>query len=190
VEDVVISRNLGRRVVVSRGMAPTDSARTGTSRNPVRAPLVRFAMVLLLVAIAGCSGEAGSNLALPGTGPLMTVQTRGGMCPEGMCDATVIVERDGLVHSAAKPPNNLGLVAAPAMADLTAAVNATDWAALKAKPFTGECPIAFDGQEQIFEFTAGTETHRIASCEVEIDWGHPLFIAVTNALGEWIAIPF
>jgi hypothetical protein len=101
----------------------------------------------------------------------------------------VILERDGKVHSAAKPPNELGTVPANTMATLTAAVSQTDFAALKAHPFTGECPVNFDGQELIFEFNVGSTVQRIASCEVEIDWGHPLFVAVGAALGEWIALP-
>ena len=76
------------------------------------------------------------------------------------------------------------------MATLTAAIAATDFAAIKSKPFTGECPIAFDGQELIFEFaTSARARSAIASCEVDIDWGHPLFIAVAAALGEWIPLP-
>jgi len=62
-------------------------------------------------------------------------------------------------------------------------------AALKSHPFTGQCPIAFDGQELIFEFSVGTGTQRIASCEVDIDWGNPLFLAVGVALGKWVPLP-
>ena len=151
-------------------------------------PVVRFGIVWLVVAalvLAGCS----SNIPLPVAGPLVTVQMRGGMCPEAMCDNTVTLERDGRVHSAAKPPNDLGQVDGQAMAALAAAIQATDFAALRSHPFTGECPIAFDGQELIFEFSVGTGTERIASCEVDIDWGHPLFVAVGVALGQWVPLP-
>ena len=140
------------------------------------------------VAVLVACGPAGT-LALPGTGPLVTVTTRGGMCPEGACGGSVTLERDGRVHSAAKPPNDLGRVPAEAMSSLTAAIQATDFAAIRAHPFTGECPVNFDGQELIFEFGVGTGTQRIASCEVDIDWGQPLFVAVGAALGEWIALP-
>lgn len=158
----------------------------------VRQPLavlriLALSVVLSLAALAGCNSAV--SLPLPGTGPLVSVQLRGGMCPNGACDRTVILDRDGRVHAAAKPPNELGLVPAAAMATLTAAVKATDYAALKSHPFTGECPVAFDGQELIFEFGVGAGTQRIASCEVDIDWGHPLFVAVAAALGEWIPIP-
>jgi hypothetical protein len=115
---------------------------------------------------------------------------RGGMCADGgMCDSSVILDRDGRAHSAAKPPNDLGVVTAANISTLTAAIAATDFATLKSNPFTGECPIAFDGQELIFEFATLGGTQRLASCEVDIDWGHPLFIAVAAALGEWIPIP-
>ena len=144
-----------------------------------------FGLVVAAVALTGCS----TNAPLPLTGPLVTVEVRGGMCPAGACDNSVILDRDGRVHAAAKPPNDLGQVDARAMATLTAAIQATDWAALKAHPFTAQCPIAFDGQELIFEFAVGTGTQRIASCEVDIDWGNPLFVALGVALGQWVPLP-
>jgi hypothetical protein len=160
---------------------PVIHRRLGSTR------VVGLLVLVAALALGACTGPA--DAALPGTGPLVTVQVRGGMCPEAMCDNTVVLEQDGRVHSAAKPPNELGRVNGAAMATLTAAIQATDFVALKSKPFMGECPINFDGQEQIFEFNTVAGTQRIASCEVEIDWGHPLFVAVGAALGEWIALP-
>lgn len=161
-------------------------------RMRIRARLIRIAMLLSVVAVAGslaACNAAQTNELLPGGGPLMTVEMRGGMCMDGPCDNSVILDRDGRVNSAAKEPNDLGVVTPENMAALNAAIAATDFASLKAKPFTGECPIAFDGQELIFEFATLSGTQRLASCEVEIDWGHPLFIAVATALGEWIPLP-
>jgi hypothetical protein len=151
-------------------------------------------LAALLVAVLALSGVFGACQAtggglVPSAGPLVTVEMRGGMCPEGMCQNSVTLERDGRVHSAAKPPNDLGVVPRAAMASLTAAIQATDYTALKSKPFTDECPTNFDGQELIFEFSAAGGTQRVASCQVEIDWGHPLFIAVAAALGEWVPLP-
>jgi hypothetical protein len=148
---------------------------------------VVLAAVVALAALAACQGPG--TALLPSAGPLVTVTMRGGMCPEGACQDSVILERDGRVHQAAKPPNELGMVPAPAMATLTNVIQATDWTTLRSKTFTGECPVNFDGQELIFEFGAPGGTQRIASCEVEIDWGHPLFVAVATALGEWIPMP-
>jgi hypothetical protein len=153
------------------------------SRTIVR--LGTSGLVAAALALAGCS----TNVPIPVVGPLVTVEIRGGMCPAGACDDSVILERDGRVHAAAKPPNDLGQVEAQAMASLTSAMQATDWAALKSHPFTGVCPLAFDGQELIFEFSVGTGTQRIASCDVDIDWGNPLFVAVGVALGKWVPLP-
>ena len=168
------------------------ASRTVSLRMRLRARLIRLILLLSGVALTGASlgacGSAGTNV-LPGTGPLVTVEMRGGMCPAGACDSTVFLERDGRAHSAAKPPNDLGVASAASMAALTAAVNATDFTAIKAKAFTGECPVAFDGQELIFEFAAPGGTQRIASCEVDIDWGHPLFVAVAAAMGAWVPLP-
>ena len=160
-------------------------------RMRLRARLIRLAMLLSVAAMAtGALAACGSTGIAPvEVGPLLTVQVRGGMCMEGACDHAVILEPDGRVHDGATPPKDLGRVPAPTMATLTAAVQGADYAALKSKPFTGECPIAFDGNELIFEFAVGAGTQRLASCEVDIDWGHPLFVAVGIALGEWIPLP-
>ena len=156
-------------------------------RRPVAIRTVGLVALTLAVVLGACAGPGG--VALPGTGPLVTVQMRGGMCANGACDSSVIVDRDGRAHSAAKPPNDLGQVDAKAMAALTGAIQATDFPTLKSHPFTGQCPIAFDGQELVFEFSTMTGTQRIASCEVDIDWAHPLFVAVGVALGQWVPLP-
>jgi hypothetical protein len=152
--------------------------------------LHRIALALLVGVVStlgACSG-ATSNVLL-GSGPLVTVEMRGGLCQAGPCDATVLLERDGRVHTAAKPPNDLGVASREAMAALTAAIAATDFGAVRAKRFEGECPVNFDGQELVFDFDAPGGLQRIASCEVAIDWGSPLFVAVGAALGEWVPLP-
>ena len=146
--------------------------------------LLVIAAVVLGSVLAGC----GFGGAAPG-GALVTVQMRGGMCIDGPCDSAVILDRDGRVHSAAKPPNELGTVAPDQIAALQTAIAATDFDELRTHPFTGECPVAFDGQELIYEFATAAGTQRLASCEVEIDYGSPLFIAVANALGAFIPLP-
>ena len=144
-------------------------------------------LVVAAVALAGCSTTPG--VPIPGAGPLVTVQMRGGMCPDGACDSRIVLERDGRVHDGKTPQTVLGRVTPNSYAALYAAIQRADFAAMKSKPFTGECPVAFDGQEQAFEFTVAGRTQRLASCEVDIDWGSPLFLALVGAMGEWIAIP-
>jgi hypothetical protein len=156
--------------------------------RPVTQVVLLSALLAAVVTSLGACTLTGGGV-VPGTGPLVTVSTRGGLCADGPCGSSVYLDRDGTVHIAAKPPNELGHVSAEAMATLTAAVAATDYTALKSHPFTGECPVNYDGQELIFEFSVGGGTQRIASCEVDIDWGHPLFVALAAALGAWVPIP-
>ncbi len=136
--------------------------------------------------MAACGGEAVIPTA---AGPLVTVELRGGECFAAPCGMTVYLERDGRVHQAAKPPNDLGVVPAAQVAAIDTAIKATDFAALRGHPFTGQCPTAFDGQEIVYTFATPSGTERIASCEVEIDEASPLYVAVATALGEWVPLP-
>ena len=138
--------------------------------------LILAAVTMLLV---GCAvvGEAPV-----GSGPLVTVTTRGGECFEGPCGSSIVIERDGTVHEAAKPPNKFGTVPPDLLSALDAAVKTTDFAVVRAVPFTGECPVNYDGQETIYEFGAPGGLERVASCETEIDPAHPAFAATTAAL--------
>jgi hypothetical protein len=146
------------------------------------------ALLLAFVAVVavGCGGPW--TVPSPG-GPLVTVEVRGGECPAGACETTVVVERDGRVHQAAKPPNELGTVPPADLAALDAAIRATDFDALMSRPFTGECPTAYDGQELIFEFAAPGGMRRISTCEIDVDFGAPLFLAVGVALGPFVPLP-
>jgi hypothetical protein len=119
----------------------------------------------------------------------VTVTTRGGECLDGPCGSSITIERDGTVHEAAKPPNELGTVPPDVLAALDAAIKTTDFDAIRAVPFTGECPVNFDGQEWIYEFGAPGGVERVASCETEIDPAHQVFAAVTAALQAVGVIP-
>jgi len=116
----------------------------------------------------------------------MAVQSRGGMCIEGACESTIYVERNGLVHMAAKQPNELGIVPAEAMAELERQIALANFDELLSHSFTGTCPTAVDGQELVFEFATADGVQRIESCQVEVDYSTPLFAAVVNAVGQFI----
>jgi hypothetical protein len=100
----------------------------------------------------------------------------------------VVVDRDGRIHLAAKPPNDLGVATPDLMAALEGAIRTTDFAEVVSHPFTGECPTAFDGQEVVFEFATPQGVQRIASCTVAVDYDSPLFMAVAAAVGEFVPI--
>lgn len=145
-----------------------------------------LALTVLAAFLVGCSVVPAAPAA---TGPLVTVTTRGGECFDGPCGSTVTVERDGTVRDAAKPPNELGTVPQDVLTALDAAVKTTDFDAIRAVPFTGECPVNFDGQEWIYEFGAPSGVERIATCETEVDPSHPVFAAVAAALQSIGVIP-
>ena len=156
-------------------------------------------LTLFLVAslVAGCSGPLPPSIvssAAPSappstpapsaapTRPLVTVETRGGMCAQGACDSTIAIEAHGRVHAIAPAPAELGTLPDRTLEALTTEIAQADFAALMSRPFTGTCPIAFDGQETVYTFTVGSDIQRIASCEVFVDPAAPLFVAVSAAI--------
>jgi hypothetical protein len=60
--------------------------------------------------VGGCSIIGASAPAVIGARPLVTITTRGGDCPGGPCGSSIVIERDGTVRVAAKPPNAVGTV--------------------------------------------------------------------------------
>ena len=149
----------------------------------------RLASLLVIPVVAVLLAACGGPQAATTEGPLVTAEVRGGECPAGACATMVTLERDGRVHVAAKPPNVFGVVPPADLARLAAAIASTDFAALRAHPFSGECPTAVDGQEYIFEFGAPRGLERISTCEVQVDFGQPIFVALSTALGPFVPLP-
>jgi hypothetical protein len=139
-----------------------------------------FVLAFALV-IAACSPAEIASL-LPSAGPLVTVTTRGGHCIDGECGSTIVIERDGRLHQTAPEDTILGQVPPEVLGALDAGIRAADFGAIRARPFTGECPVNYDGQEIIYEFGTPGGIERIASCETEVDPDAPPFKAVTEAL--------
>jgi hypothetical protein len=135
-------------------------------------------LLLGVALLAGCEVFPGVAPA----GPLVTVETLGGHCVRGSCGGTVAIERDGRVHATAPQAAELARLPEPVRFGLEQAVANADFTKLKSRPFPGECPVNFDGQELIYTFTAAAGPVRLASCEVEIDPADPLFAAVEAAL--------
>jgi hypothetical protein len=113
----------------------------------------------------------------------VTIEAHGGLCPEGECRSLVAIERDGRLHRLAPDSGEMAMLEPRIVTAIEVAIASTDFAALRARPFTGTCPTAFDGQELIYTFATPSGEERLASCEVEIDPDHPLFAAVGAALG-------
>ena len=145
-------------------------------------------LALAGILVMACSSSPIDSLLPVPAGPLVKVTTRGGECVNGPCGSIIEIARDGTVTEVLPGSKDLGIVPAEALAALEAAIMAADFDAIRARPFTGECPMAFDGQEVIYEFGAPGGTQRIASCETEIDPDSPVFAAVSAAL-KAVAIP-
>lgn len=142
---------------------------------------MRRIAVLILAAylVAGCA-----LVPTPGeTGPLVTVEARGGRCLEGECRSVVAIEADGLVHQVEPVEAEIHRVTQETIDAYRAALSITNFEAIRSRPFTGECPTAFDGQELVYTFATPAGAERVATCEVEIDRQAPLFVAVDAILG-------
>ena len=142
-------------------------------------PTVRLlATAVLAFALAACATPATATPAATPAGALVTVETRGGECPAGACGQTITIDRDGRVHRAAKPPNELGRVTPEVLLSIDTLIATTDFGVIKSRPFTGDCPTAYDGQETIYTFSVPGGFETIASCSVAIDSSLPLFATV------------
>ena len=160
----------------------TTFPRPGGVQHAVRTAFSFLAGVALMLALAGCGAPTAAS-------PLLTVELRGGECVAAPCGTTVVLDRDGRVHGATKPPNDLGTVPADQLRVLARLIATTDYGIIRSRPFVGDCPTAFDGQEIVFEFAAPGGVQRIATCETAIDYGLPLFVAVSTALGPFVPLP-
>jgi len=144
-------------------------------------------LVVLATLVAACQSIPAVGSIVPGSGPLVTVTVRGGECPDGPCGSTTVIERDGRVHQTAPMAAEIGALTGDVLTALDTAVKTTDFDVIRARPFTGECPVNFDGQETIYEFGAPGGTQRITTCETDVDPNHPLFKAVTAAIFSVVA---
>jgi hypothetical protein len=110
---------------------------------------------------------------------VLRIRASGGMCPDGVCGTETVLRLDGrftrTVGKAAPTQGRIDAALAAAVAQAAAAANFTQ---LKAKPFTGLCPTAYDGSEFFYTFSTTRGDEAIGSCQVDIDWQHPLFVAV------------
>ena len=141
-------------------------------------------LLVVSVLAAGCA-----LVEAPAAGPLVTVEAHGGLCPEGECRTLLAIEADGLVHQIEPVEAEIHRATTEAVDAYRAALAVTDFDAIRSRPFTGDCPTAFDGQELIFTFATPAGPERISSCEVEIDPEDPLFAAVNGMLGADLRVP-
>ncbi len=144
---------------------PSGSAAASASRAPTFIPL-----------------PSESPASTPEPFAIVSIETRGGECPAGACGRLVTIEGDGTLHEVIPTDRVLGTVPEPALDALRIEVEQANSPLLQSRPFTGERPTAFDGQETIYSFHASTGDEVFASCTVAIDPNHPLFQALAAAI--------
>jgi len=113
---------------------------------------------------------------------LLSIETRGGHCMSGTCNRVVNIEGDGTLHEVIPTDRALGTVPEPILEALRVEIEQANYPLLQSRPFSGECPTAFDGQETVYTFHVSTGDEELASCKVAIDPNHPLFQAVEAAI--------
>lgn len=101
---------------------------------------------------------------------LVTMASEGGRCPYGVCRSDLVLLMDGTYSfTEGKDAAKIGTVDSADLVELTQQIQAMDFAAIKARPFSGDCPTAYDGQEWIFEFTTNGSVETLRSCQTQID---------------------
>jgi hypothetical protein len=140
---------------------------------------------MLMLVVAGCSSplEVSPTTSASGvSSPLLTVETRGGECPNGACGSVITIGRDGSVRQVRPTAKDLGTLPSAELEALSAEIERANFPLIESRPFTGDCPTAFDGQELIYTFHLPTGDEAIATCRVAVDQNHPLFLAVGAAI--------
>ncbi len=110
---------------------------------------------------------------------LVSINVRGGLCPNGECSSTTEINRDGTVLTGGKTKAILDKAQITKLVNL---VDTQDYKTLKAQKFTETCPTAYDGSEIIYTFNSRSGTEVISSCEVVIDQDSPLFYEINQII--------
>lgn len=132
-------------------------------------------LLLATIAVGACD-----NQPVPAPGrAVVSVEARGGDCPDGACSTRYDVFSDGRV---VRDDGATDTMDADIAARLVELVEAADWNAITARPFTGECPTAWDGQELVYTFWPAGGEVTIASCAVQVDPGQEPFATLDRVL--------
>jgi len=135
--------------------------------KPLRSLATRLSLFVVAAIVVGACG-----LLPPGAVPevlnpvLVSYEASGGECPQGPCGFKAEIRRDGTVI---RSDGMEQTVEPQIIALLAEQVESTDWDAVLARPFEGECPRNFDGQEETYTFHVAPEPVVVASCTTAID---------------------
>lgn len=130
-------------------------------------------IVSACLCFAGCSAAPTATPPVADA-PLVKIGTDGGMCQYGMCSGAVLIYADGrCVHEQPQQQSAQTRLADADITKLKQAITDVDLAAVKSHPFTGTCPIAYDGSRTTYEFVKDGAMQTLNDCEYDLD--EPLF---------------
>ena len=134
---------------------------------PVR--VVRAALALIMVlGLAACQAidQLPGEIALPGA-PLVTLEMSGGRCVDGPCAGRATLGASGRMVMLDGTETT---IPSERVARIVDSIAATDWSAVMATPFKGECPTAFDGTELTWTILTPAGALEIADCTIAVDY--------------------
>lgn len=129
----------------------------------------------------------------PVSSPVVTVlasrTATGGLCVSGStCESSFTVSSDGTWELASGDEVRSGALTPQSLNAVLAATTATRIA--DAPPFTGTCPIAYDGQELVYTWIdASGSTQTVSACQKEVADDDPLVVALDHAQAEALNQP-
>jgi hypothetical protein len=118
--------------------------------------------VAIVLAAAVCA-TAGATLTQAATRPLVVVVRHGGLCVTGTECRSVLRITETTISGDGYRPRRLDPTE---RRSLIRAIGGLDAAYLRRHPFTGTCPIAYDGQESIYRFRGFVPS--IPSCKYDV----------------------
>jgi hypothetical protein len=148
----------------------------------VRLQLVhRVTATALLLALLAMTTGACSPSPIGGSvdAVLVSLDMTGGMCATGACAQHVELRADGTVVGPDGSKRSLGPMD---IARAHTALERADLAASLARPFTGQCPVVYDGAEWTWTFPAPGGPVVVASCTTQIDPRQQPFATLTELM--------
>jgi hypothetical protein len=106
---------------------------------------------------------------------LVNIKFQGGMRATTTAPG-LLIRPDGIYRSSngVNQPKS-GVLSQPELRLLKQRIKQADFKAIKSKPFTGTCPIAFDGIEIVYLFQTSRGIEEISTCKYAIDGKSSLF---------------
>lgn len=152
-------------------------------------PLIRASLSFLLLsgmvattvqpaftAMPTSAAQSQKVVAEPTKDPfLLKVRKSGGFCPDNQCFSELTILQNGTYRYEDAQKTGTGKLSRRAFTQLKRRLARLNIEQVRSKPFTGTCPIAYDGPETFYRFLIGNTVEEISDCKSAIDPQDPLF---------------